>query len=328
MHIELLSKSNKPKLNMWKNLLIKADLEPDESVSTTMLLWDNDTLIATGSRDGNLLKCIAVDEAHQGEGLTATIITALKKEAFSEGADHLFLYTKPQNKTMFSDLFFYPVAQTDKVLLMEDKKDGINKFLDQFPADNDAGKIGCIVMNCNPFTLGHQYLIECACKDCDLLYVFVVSEDKSRFSANDRIEMVRRGTAHIPNVKILPTGPYLISSATFPTYFLKDKENVTQIQCLLDIEIFIKYYAPKFNITTRYVGTEPTSPTTNQYNLSLKKLLPTHGIALKEIPRLEILGAPVSASRVRGLIDSQNVQAMKSLVPDTTYDFLVNKDLI
>lgn len=328
MYSELLSKSNKTKLDMWKAFLENSALEPDESVEQTVLLWDNDELVATGSREGNLLKCIAVDKSRQGDGLTATIITALKKQAFSEGITHLFLYTKPKNKIMFSDLFFYPVAQTDNVLLMEDKKDGINRFLEQFSVINHTGKIGSIVMNCNPFTLGHRYLIESACKDCDYLYVFVVSEDKSTFSADDRFEMVRQGTAHLPNVNVLPTGPYLISSATFPTYFLSDRESATQVQCLLDIEIFVKYYAPKFNITTRYVGTEPLSPMTNQYNITLKKFLPQHGITLKEIDRLEISDKPVSASYVRELINSKNIQAVKSLVPDTTYNFLVNKGLI
>jgi len=327
MFIELLSKSNKAKVDKWKDFLKKSDLEPDNSVEQTVLLWENDTLIATGSRDGNLLKCIAVDKSRQGEGLTASIITALRKEAFSEGISHLFLYTKPQNKLMFSDLFFYPVAQTDRVLLMEDKKEGINKFLDQLPKNSQSAKNGCVVVNCNPFTLGHQFLIESACRECDHLYVFVVSEDKSRFSADDRMEMVRRGTSHLPNVSVLPTGPYLISSATFPTYFLPDRENAIQIQCLLDIEIFVKYYAPKFGLTVRYVGTEPISPMTNQYNMALKEYLPKAGITFKEIPRLETQNTPISASQVRSLIDSGDIQAVKSLVPDTTYEFLVSKGL-
>ena len=328
MYIELLSNSNKTKLDMWKAFLRKSALEPDDSVGQTVLLWEGDALVGTGSRDGNLLKCIAVDKSRQGEGLTATIITALRKEAFSEGINHLFLYTKPQNKAMFSDLFFYPVAQTDKVLLMEDRKNGINKFLEQFPTACNQGKTGCIVVNCNPFTLGHQYLIESALKDCDNLYVFVVSEDKSRFSSDDRIEMVRQGTKHLSGVSVLPSGPYLISSMTFPTYFLANRESATQIQCRLDIEIFVKYFAPRFNITTRYVGTEPVSPMTNQYNMALKKLLPMHNITLTEIPRLEISGMPISASQVRGFIDSKNIQALKALVPDTTYEFLANKGLI
>jgi [citrate (pro-3S)-lyase] ligase len=229
---------------------------------------------------------------------------------------------------MFTDLFFYPVAQTDKVLLMEDKKDGINRFLNSLTAEETSGKAGCIVMNCNPFTLGHQYLIETASKQCDTLYVFVVSEDKSRFSAEDRIEMVRLGTNHIPNVRVIPTGPYLISSATFPTYFLDNREMASEIQCMLDIEVFINYYVPKFGITSRFVGTEPLSPTTNQYNCALKEHLPPRGVSLSEIPRLEKSDAPISASRVRELIDLGDLTSLKALVPDTTYKYLIYKKLI
>lgn len=328
MYIELLSKLNESKFNIWKSFLEKSNLEPDTSIDRTALVWENDTLVATGSRCGNLLKCIATDESRQGEGITATLVTALKKDAFSDGIRHLFLYTKPKNQRIFEDLFFYPVAQTEKVLLMEDKKDGINHFLDSLPISNTSGKTGCIVMNCNPFTLGHRYLAETASKACDILYIFVVSEDKSRFSADDRIEMVKQGTADLSNVKILPTGPYLISSATFPTYFLKERENAAQVKCRLDIEIFTKYYAPKFNITTRFVGTEPLSPMTSQYNAELKKILPTHGIELKEIQRLEVSDMPISAGWVRTLIDEGDIEGIKKLIPDTTYDFLNNKGLL
>ncbi len=240
MYLEILSGFNETKLNIWKNFLKKAALEPDESVSQTVLLWDGDSLVATGSRTGNLLKCIAVDSKRQGEGLTATLITALRQEAFKEGFSHLFLYTKPENKDMFSSLFFYPVAETDKVLLMENRKDGIIDFLNTLHVKQTCGTVGATIMNCNPFTLGHRYLIETAAKECNHLYVFVVSEDKSFFSAEDRLKMVQSGTADISNVIVLTTGPYLISSATFPTYFLKERESAAQVKCLLDIEIFIK----------------------------------------------------------------------------------------
>ena len=158
------------------------------------------------------------------------------------------------------------------------------------------------------------------------MYVFVLSEDKSYFSAKDRLEMVKRGTRDLKNVTVLPTGPYLISSATFPTYFLKEREKATQIQCLLDIEIFAKYYAPKFNITRRYVGTEPLSPMTNQYNQALRESLPGKGIALREISRLETDNAPISATTVRSCL--QNADALRSLVPETTMAYLTENDLL
>lgn len=328
MYIELVRQFDEKKEQTWKAFLKKAGLEPDADVNETALVWDDDVLIATGSRNGNLLKCIAVEQSRQGEDLMSKVLSALRQEAFKEGYNHLFLYTKPENEGMFSSLFFYPIAKTDKVLLMENRKNGITDFLDSMPKSVGEGKIGAVVMNCNPFTLGHRFLIETAAKECDFLYVFVVCEDKSEFSFDDRLKMVELGTADIDNVTVLPTGPYLISSATFPTYFLKEREKAAQIQCLLDIQIFTKYFVPKFSIKCRYVGTEPLSPMTNQYNEALKLNLANYGVELKEIERLEISGNPVSASEVRRLIKEGDAEKIKKIVPDTTFNFLKNKGLI
>lgn len=322
MEVELTSTLQGRKEQLWKAFLEQAGLEPDEQVESTALIWEDDAIIACGSRTGNLLKCIAVDALHQGEGLTGTLLTQLRQDAFNAGHNHLFLYTKPKNKFMFSSLFFYPIAQTKDVLLMENKRNGLQDFLATlFPVPCD-GTVGAAVMNCNPFTKGHRYLIETAAKECDRLYIFVLSEDKSYFSTEDRMNMVKLGVADLPNVTVLPTGPYLISSATFPTYFLKDRENAEQIHCLLDIEIFCNYYAPKFGITRRYVGTEPLSPMTNQYNNALREFLPKKGISFHEINRLEQADTPVSASGVRAALEAKEFDKLKALVTHTTYTYL------
>ena len=328
MDIELTALPQGPKQNKWAAFLAQAELEADLSVERTVLIWDEGQLIATGSRQGNLLKCIAVDPLRQGEGLTATVLTQLRQDAFSAGHKHLFLYTKPKNKLQFQSLFFYPIAQTDQVLLMEDRPKGIGEFLETLPAADTTGTIGSLVMNCNPFTKGHRYLIETAAQACDHVYVFVLSEDKSRFSAADRLEMVKLGTADLPNVTVLTTGPYLISSATFPTYFLKEREKAESIHCLLDIEIFAKYFVPKFGITHRYVGTEPLSPMTEQYNAALRQHLPGKGITLVEIPRLTLADTPVSASAVRAFMDAGDTDALQAIVPATTFDYLQTHGLL
>lgn len=328
MDIELVGQLRGRKLDAWKDLLFRAGLEADTQVEQTVLIWDGDVLIATGSRQDNLLKCIAVDDLHQGEGLTATLLTQLRQDAFRQGHNHLFLYTKPQNKTMFSSLFFYPVAQTEQVLLMENAKDGIRSFLDSLPVPVSAGTVGAVVMNCNPFTKGHRFLVETAAKECDHLYVFILSEDKSLFSAADRMEMVRLGTADFPNVTVLPTGPYLISSATFPTYFLKERETAEHIHCLLDIQIFCNYFVPKFGITRRYAGTEPLSPMTRQYNDALRQNLPASGVAFREIPRLTQSDAPISASAVRACLVSGDTEGLRRQLPDTTYEYLKTHQLM
>lgn len=322
MNVELAGTLQGQKKKLWEQFLTKAGLEPDDQLQTTVLIWQDGQIIATGSRQDNLLKCIAVDDAHQGEGLTGTLLTQLRQDAFQSGYKHLFLYTKPKNKFMFSSLFFYPIAQTRDVLLMENKKDGISQFLEDLPIARCSGTVGAAVLNCNPFTNGHRYLVETAAKECDHLYLFVLSEDKSYFSAKSRMDMVKLGTADLANVTVLPTGPYLISAATFPTYFLKDREAAERIHCLLDIEIFCKYYAPKFSITRRYVGTEPFCLITAQYNDALQEHLPGKGIELRQIARYEQAQTPVSASAVRAALKAGSFAAVKEMVPDTTYAYL------
>ena len=324
---EILPQLTGRRRRLWQELLACAGLATDEQLDTTVLIWQDDILVATGSRKDNILKCIAVSPDHQGEGLTATVLTQLRQDAFSCGQRHLFLYPKPENRTQVLSLMFYPVAQTGTVLLMEDRRRGIEAFLAALPAERVSGKIGAAVMNCNPFTLGHRYLVETAARECDHLYLFILSEDKSHFSASDRMAMVQLGTAHIPNVTVLPTGPYLISSATFPTYFLKEREKATEIQCLLDIEIFLKYFVPRFGITHRYVGTEPLSPMTGMYNEALKTYLPPRGIALREIPRLSLSGTPISASALREALASGDWEKAGALIPPSTLAYLTERHL-
>ena len=329
MNLETVSRMSGSKLEQWKNLMTISGLHVESRPERTVLVWDDGELIAAGSRDANILKLFAVSPSRQGEDLLAKVITELRRDAFDDGHTHLFLYTKPANKLIFSSLFFYPVAETDKVLVMENKRDGIEQFLNTLPNDDNTDKkVGALVMNCNPFTRGHQYVIEKAASECDKIYIFVLSEEGDGFSAKDRYEMVKLGTSHIPNVTVLKTGPYLISAATFPTYFLKDRDSADQVLCDVDIEIFVKYFVPRLSISRRYVGTEPLSQMTNTYNDALRSRLPLHNIEFCEIPRKEVDNIPISASAVRAHIQSGNVDKIKSIVPSTTYNYLLENKLI
>lgn len=322
MDIELVNLLQGMRKAKWHSLLQSAALSPDEQLDSTVLVWEGERLVATGSRWGNILKCIAVDDDYRGQDLTATVITKLRQDAFEAGFSHLFLYTKPRNEFMFSSLLFYPIARTQDVLLMENRQTGIADFLASLPVA-EGNTVGAAVMHCDPFTKGHRYLIETAAKECDRVYIFVLSEDRGNFPAKDRLEMVKRGTADLANVTVLPTGPYLISAATFPTYFLKEKNKAALIQCELDIQIFTKYFVPKFGITKRYVGTEPLCPVTSQYNAALAAALPEKGIQLRQIPRLELDGMPISASAVRKALNDP--AKLAQLLPQTTIEYLTNK---
>ena len=302
--------------------LARETLDYDPAIPFTVNLLDDDKIVATGSLDGNICKCIAVDPAYQGEGLTATVITQLRQEAFRQGLRHLFLYTKPKNRFLFEGLSCYRVAETADTLLMENVKGGVQQFVAQLPRPENPGTVGAIVANCNPFTLGHRYLVEQAAAQVDTLHLFVLSEDKSFFPAKDRLMLVQQGVADLKNVLVHPTGDYLISAATFPTYFIKDKDRIPEIRCQLDLEVFANHFAPALGITRRFVGTEPLCAVTDAYNRQMLDILPKKGIEVTLVPRKEQDGAPISASRVRALLEAQDWAALETLVPPTTLDYL------
>lgn len=184
------------------------------------------------------------------------------------------------------------------------------------------GTIGAIVMNCNPFTLGHKYLIGKAAGCVDYLYIFVVEEDKSFFPFKDRIRLVKAGTKEFENVIVVPSGKLIISSVTFPGYFLKDSPDTIGVDTALDVDIFAKYIAAPLNITRRFVGEEPIDLVTRSYNESMKDILPRYGIEVSEIPRKEASGGVISASRVRRALKTGDFDIIRRLVPDTTLQYL------
>jgi [citrate (pro-3S)-lyase] ligase len=309
-----------------QEFLKKQDLKLDEDVEYTVALLYKDEIIATGSLAGKILKCIAVDSRYKGWGLSNKIISRLMEEAYQRGNIHLFVYTKPSNYDVFYDMGFYKIEQIDReVVLLENDPDGIKKYVKSIQSFKREGKIiSSIVMNCNPFTLGHQYLIEKAAAASHVLHVFVVWENKSIFPSEVRYELVREGTKHLPNVMLHKGSDYIISSATFPSYFMKDEGNVVKTHALLDLKIFGKYIAPALGIHQRFVGEEPYCPVTRTYNLIMKGVLPTYGIDVVEIPRLDVGGEAVSASKVREGIRQNDFETVKKMVPQSTYSFLTS----
>lgn len=211
--------------------------------------------------------------------------------------------------------------------LKNDKSDiernGLDEYLNllQHEKVDINGIIGSIVMNCNPFTLGHRYLIEEAKKNCDFLYIFIVEEDKSFFSFSDRFKYAKEGITDIENVKILPSGRFIISTLTFPEYFIKETAKTT-IDASLDIKLFAEQIAPVLNIKKRFAGKEPFCPITRQYNRVMEEILPLHGIEFILFERKEVNTVPISASIVRKLISDNNFDELRMFVPESTYKYL------
>ncbi|MCI8378535.1 MAG: adenylyltransferase/cytidyltransferase family protein [Lachnospiraceae bacterium] len=201
---------------------------------------------------------------------------------------------------------------------------GLKQWLESVVKEriSNVKKSGAIVMNCNPFTKGHRYLIEESAKRVEALYIFIVEEDKSYFRFEDRIKMVKLGVSDLENVIVIPSGRYIISSETLPGYFEKDTNHDLELDATQDLDLFGGVIAKAFDITVRFAGSEPEDAVTRQYNQQMKRILPSYGVEFFEIPRKRIDGRIVSASSVRKYMDSQDYGRIEQLVLPQVYDYL------
>lgn len=315
------------KLEKLKRFLDTCGLDYDEQITYTVLACRMDgEILATGSRCKNVLKCLAVAETSQGQGFLNIIMAKLLANAHTQGYSHLFLFTKPMYAAIFEDLGFSSIIHTGEIDFMENIPGRIHDYLAEeqarFPPLPAHSSTGAVVMNANPFTLGHFHLIQQAMKSCDCLHVFVLSEDTQPFSAADRLALVRENCSCLPGVYVHGGSEYLISHATFPDYFMKDKHAALTANGELDLLLFASYFKEAFHISKRFVGEEPFCPVTRAYNLQMQEILPAHGIQVCVLPRYTVDGVPVSATQVRQYYFQGDLDAIAPLVPKPTFHYL------
>ncbi|SLM62499.1 MULTISPECIES: [citrate (pro-3S)-lyase] ligase [Dickeya] len=309
-------------------LLARCQLGLDDDIEFFVVGRHQGRVVACAGLCASTIKCVAVDPDYRELSLGVTIVNEVVQFAAGRGLFHLFLYTRPCNVPVFRGCGFYPLAcYEDQAVLMENTPIGIRQYCQTLAAQAKPGAhIGGIVMNANPFTLGHRYLAEQAAAACDWLHIFVVREDASFFPFSERLAMVQQGVSHIPNLTVHAGSHYLISKATFPGYFLKEAQRITEAHAALDLIIFRRYIAPALGITRRFVGTEPFCPVTHHYNAAMHHWLEQPGrvaapaLAVVEIERTrEAAGRAISASEVRRLLAQREFEAIRERVPATTF---------
>ncbi len=318
----------------WKSivdLLLEQDIRLDPSSEITYGYYEGEKLVGTASVVENTIRSIAIAKCRQGSNTLAEMMDDIMTIITDAGYNNIFIYTKPEAMQSFQNIGFYEVQQITLdetcIVLLERKPDGIRNFIKTIEAfKTKHEEVGAIVMNANPFTLGHQYLIEYAASNCDFLYIFVVSTEKSAFPYHVRFNLIVEGTAHLSNVYVLNGGNYIISQATFPNYFLKKPSEATKLQAKLDVTIFGEHFVKALNIKKRFIGTEPECGTTRIYNDALKEILPRYGVDVREIPRKTLEDEIISASKVRHLIKLGAFEEMQGMVPLTTYTFLTTAE--
>ena len=412
MEIQTLNPATPRQRQRIEAFLKRNGLRIDDMNYYAAVLDDDGEMIAGGGLKDDVIKCVAVDDAHKGEAIANTLVSHLISHANQEGYGCIKLFTKPKNRQLFESLSFRLLAEAPEAILMETGIGGISNTVEalkkikeesekykeynkeckednkeckednkECKEDNKECKedskeckeeektnlntttpqhlntsylntstpqhlntstpqhlntsylttspphhltttmqpTGCIVMNCNPFTLGHRYLIEQAAKQVERLYVMVVREDCSLFAYTERKAMVEQGVADIENVSVIDGSDYAISRATFPTYFLKRLDDAADTQMLLDLDLFRRHIAPALGATVRFVGTEPTDQLTRRYNQLMHEALKD----VREINRLEKDGNAVSASRVRKAMEEGDMNTIRQFVPPTTLPYII-----
>ena len=124
-----------------------------------------------------------------------------------------------------------------------------------------------------------------------------------------------------PNVIAVSAGKYIVSSATFPTYFTRETDQVVA-QTRLDIKIFAAQIARRLDIAARYIGEEPYCPVTNAYNEAMLEIFPQHGIEIVVMERIQMSDEIISASKVREMIRQDDWEGIKEAVPESTFTYL------
>jgi len=312
--------------------LQSCDLELDGNLADFVTVRSGKKLVACAGMGENVIKCVAVSPTLRGQNITLRLISDVTNLAADMGRYQLFLYTKPDNVETFSRCGFYPLVEMPGVIaLMENSPVGLTRYCQSLADQRQPGQtIGSVVMNANPFTFGHQYLAQQAADQCDWLHVFVVGENSSLITYEDRYALVCEGLKDLPRTTVHPGSIYMISKATFPSYFLKDRGIVDQCHTALDLIIFREHVAPALGITHRFVGTEPFCPVTRKYNEDMKRWLmhePSQApvVTVVELERKAQLGTAISASEVRRCLRADNFDHMAKLVPQATIDLLRSK---
>ncbi|MBR6458415.1 MAG: triphosphoribosyl-dephospho-CoA synthase, partial [Bacteroidales bacterium] len=292
------------------------------------------SILAGAGLAGDVIKCVAVSSAMRSEGLLVPVLSHLISEAAARGILNLKVFTKPSYQAVFESLGFKLLASAPLAVLMENGN-GLRDYCEYLSRHKAPG---VIIMNANPFTWGHRYLINQSlarfatpwpyskssissrAQSRDLA-IIPVREDVSLFTYEERREMIIKGADG--DAEVLEGSAYQISAATFPTYFLKDLSDAAETQMRLDIDLFGRHIAPALGASIRFVGAEPSDPLTARYNQLLREILPRYNVMVEVIPRKMDHGVPISAARVREALADGRFSEAASLVVESSRPYLL-----
>lgn len=263
--------TNERRVQKVKDFLDKNALELSDDVELFVTASEEGEMVACGGISGKILKCVAVTPRLRGQRFVLKVIDELLEAAKRRGQKELFLFSAPKNQAYFESHGFRLIESSgDEVILMENS-DNLAQFKEGLRQKRVDGKnIGSVVLCDSPLQERETALINQALEQCDWLHVFVVCQEGTHSPA--RTEALRQSLASFSRISVHENSEYLISKATFPTYFIKDQDHINALHGELDLKIFKRHIAPALGITHRFIGCE--SDVNEAYNALMKELLP------------------------------------------------------
>lgn len=311
----------------WKDLLHSAHLHPEQAIDEVYGLESQGELLATAAIFGSVIKCVALAKKAQGGPVFHQLLSFVLQRLHQQGHEASYVYTK--KTAAFEALGFKKLAAVpESLVLMERSMNGLPYYLKGLQEKKRPGTSAAMVLHANPLTLGHCALIDFALKHYAHAHIFLLSEDRGAFPHWARRKILE---SYIQDFKtrltLHETGPYLVSSQSFPSYFIQEKEEITKIQAQLDARLFKEQIAPTLQLDARILGTEPHSRPTALYNAAMEEVFASpprpHWPKLHILERHRMNGGPISASRVRKLLSEGKLKEAKSLLPKASINFLM-----
>jgi [citrate (pro-3S)-lyase] ligase len=320
MVTELISRRD---LQLARNLVVSSGLSFEENFDVLVGIFEAGALVAVAARQGNILKMFAIAPSHRGGPALGELATELIRGGSAVGCETFFIFTAPPNAAAFQALNFARLVHHGQAVLLE-YGGGLPRYLAAHRHLVHPGRNGAVVVNCNPFTLGHRYLIEQAAGQVDHLYVFVVREDRSAFPFAVRMKLVEEGVRDLVNVSVLDSSHYAVSAVTFPAYFLKDADAAATGADGDRPDALRPAYRPLLPHQSPLHRQRAVLPHHPPLRRAMRRLLPDYGIETVQLERLQAGDEAVSAWRVREALRREAFEQLRRLVPKNTLDFLLS----
>lgn len=196
------------------------------------------------------------------------------------------------------------------------------EYIKQFKCDESIKTKGAVVLNANPCTFGHIYLVQQALKYVDFLYVFLVEESIGSLPYLDREYMLKESLKYHKCIQVIRGGNIMTSEKVFPEYFNKSSKP-SRTSLVLTHRTFGQIVSSALGITYRFFGTEPNDMVTRALNESAKEILPEYGIRPVFIERISYEGNYISARNARDLLYNNQYEELAKSVPFPTYKRLL-----